>query len=598
MDKILKDDYEQLSYEDQFAYLTEMLDIVDGKIYGKVIGEARNSAVVFVRPYNLHGKSKEIFLDSKEGWGILTRQRNHQDLSKGDYVCGQIVRGERGPYIANAERMESFESFREKLADLLKKRWQREGFQFGADEIARFEGETAFAQWAADKVEAMLEDKYETFIQDKMKGQEEMLHDLENEVERLKEGQLKGQEALDKLRDKEKEARERLQHYKDIGIILEDEEPKTYRQEYDYGTYGRLVDEVWAYLWKKKNLYYEEATVRHFMNALRTQQLTILWGKPGTGKTSLPRGVADALGAECIRVQVQSNWTDNQDLLGFYNIVEKRYVPTQFMDALVEAKKHEHQLYIILLDEMNLSNVEYYFSEMLNVFTWDKPYTFHLYSEKQVENAQKTLQILEEQGKDLTGIKDILEDMQLYPPRFTIPANVRFVGTLNTDATTKTISPKVIDRSCIIELQAISREKRENEQKKLPEDTALDGESLTVGADKFKVEKGDGSEDGKLWQMVDQIREIMEETHLYVSNRIDSYIGQWLGWEDNCVDADEIVLEKILPIIDLEDNETNKKMIGRLKEILKEYGCERSLSKLETMERRIKARNRIMYWEN
>lgn len=595
MDKIYKSDYDTLlTPDDRVSYLKEMLDIVDGKIYGKVISEPKNSDIVFIRPYNRHGEETEVFLDVNEGWGIPNRKRKNSNISKGDYICGELSGNKRGPCIINAERMESFESFREKLAMLLGKKWQREGFRFSAEEIAVFDGngETVFAQWAAKKVEMMLEDKYEAFIQGKIKGQEETLHNLEDDVDRLKMRQLEEQETLEQLR----KAREEFRPYE--KLILEDEEPAPRRKEYDYGTYGQLVKEVWAYLWKKKNLYYEEACVRHFMNALRTQQLTVLWGRPGTGKTSLPRGAAEALGAECIRVQVQSNWTDNQDLLGFYHVIEKRYVPTQFMDALVKAKKHKDQLYIILLDEMNLSNVEYYFSEMLNAFTWDKPYTFQLYSAKEVENARKKLKRLREQGEDLTDIIAVLTDMRLYRPRFTIPENVRFVGTLNSDATTKTISPKVIDRSCLIELQTISREKKEEARQELPDETALDGKSLTVGADKFQVKKSGGEEAGRLWQMVDQIRDIMEEAHLYISNRVDAYIGQWFGWEDHCADADEIVLAKILPVIDLEDDETGRNMTLRLKEVLKECGCEKSLRKLEIMERRAKTEYRIRYWEN
>ena len=39
-----------------------------------------------------------------------------------------------------------------------------------------------------------------------------------------------------------------------------------------------------------------------------------------------------------------------------------------------------------------------------------------------------------------------------YTPEFEIPQNVTFVGTLNMDATTNDLSPKVIDRSCIIKV--------------------------------------------------------------------------------------------------------------------------------------------------
>lgn len=338
------------------------------------------------------------------------------------------------------------------------------------------------------------------------------------------------------------------------------------------------------------------------MNALRTQQLTILWGRPGTGKTSLPRAVAEAIQAECVCVQVQSNWTDNQDLLGFYNIVDKRYVSTQFLDALVDASNHPEQMYIILLDEMNLSNVEYYFSEMLNVFTWDKPYTLHLYSKRLMENANKDLKeakTQEEQEKEVSKLAAILENMCIYPPEFTIPKNVRFVGTLNTDATTKTISPKVIDRSCLIELQTILDVSDEKKEESLPKELALDGDKVVVKADKFEIKKSsDANKEFK--QIIQQIRKTLSKADISVSNRIDLYIDQWTGWnDDSCVELDEIVLEKILPLIDIEDSQENRNVIKELKEeILEVHNCTNSLIKIEKMEKQINHNNRILYWEN
>ncbi len=64
-------------------------------------------------------------------------------------------------------------------------------------------------------------------------------------------------------------------------------------------------------------------------------------------------------------IPVQSSWTDKQDLLGYFNTIEKRYVPTPFLEAVLAARESEG-LHLICLDEMNLSHIEYYFAELLS----------------------------------------------------------------------------------------------------------------------------------------------------------------------------------------------------------------------------------------
>ena len=153
--------------------------------------------------------------------------------------------------------------------------------------------------------------------------------------------------------------------------------------------------------------------------------MIILWGKPGTGKTSLPNGIADAIGGKCITIPVQPNWTDNQDLLGFYNVVEKRYVPTLFLDTLVEARENPEQLYLVVLDEMNLAHIELYFSDLLSKL-----------EERRGEN------------KDVFFEVDLGAGNEKY--KVCLTENVKWVGTMNEDETTKSLSDKVIDRGNVI----------------------------------------------------------------------------------------------------------------------------------------------------
>ena len=252
---------------------------------------------------------------------------------------------------------------------------------------------------------------------------------------------------------------------------------------------------------------------------------------------------------------------------------------------------------------MNLTNVEYYFSEMLNVFTWEeekenKKYEVQLYSKKIFDTASKALEEAEEQKKDTMELKAQLEDMKDYPPIFQIPDNVRFIGTLNMDDTTKMISPKVIDRSCCIELQMLSKQKRQQGKVALQneEESKFDGETVGVSADRFKVyskrvEEADA-------EKIDRLREILKNAGVSVSNRVDQYVNQWNGWEDTEWSWDEVVLEKILPCINIEKNEENQRYINELEEEIKKWkdsNLDKSLTKLREMVE--KNEDYIKYWE-
>lgn len=593
---ITTDVYRGLSYEEQLEYVTAVLGGKSEKVGGKVraMGEPRNGELaLFVIPYNSQGEPVRLFSDRPDGIpAYVDAERN--TIDKNDYVRGVLGNGGkyRGLRILNIQKMESFEELKKELFDALEERWreewQREGFVFDEEkiEIAEFDGKMRFGEWLSEEAAYKLQLGYENFIREKMDAQQQKLDALQTEEARMK-------KAMEPL----KSQLEEIRRYQSLGILKEEPNQPDEAECYDYRGYGQLIDEAWGYLWEQKHLYYEKSTVRCFMNALRTQQLIILWGRPGTGKTSLPRGIAEALGAECVRVQVQSNWTDNQDLLGFYNIVEKRYVPTQFLEALVRARNNPNRLYLILLDEMNLSNVEYYFSEMLNVFTWDEAYTLHLYPKKNLEDLKREREKAQEKDISLLDFK-LQEMMNDYTPDFAIPPNVRFVGTLNADATTKPISPKVIDRSCLIELQARAWE---NPEEPLPDRTPL--YKKKVSAECFAVQSLTPPRENPIKPRLAQIREIFKVADLSVSNRIDAYADQWFGREEDCVQPDEIVLEKILPLIDLEytkEDKENKKMIERLKsEVLEqEPRCEKSLEKLERMEAQATKTDRIQYWEN
>jgi len=201
-------------------------------------------------------------------------------------------------------------------------------------------------------------------------------------------------------------------------------------------------------------LLYAEDKVELFLRAIQTNLLLILNGPSGTGKSSLVQAFADAFkGARAKIIPVQSSWTDKQDLLGYFSPSERRYVETPFLRALLDAKATDG-LYLICLDEMNLSHVEYYFAEFLSLREQKKP-LIPLYPESYFNEALAFCAAYEEMT-ETTHEDDVrYQDARAliaYPAFLPIPDNVRFVGTLNMDHTVKPLSPKVIDRSLLLEL--------------------------------------------------------------------------------------------------------------------------------------------------
>jgi predicted nucleic acid-binding Zn-ribbon protein len=208
--------------------------------------------------------------------------------------------------------------------------------------------------------------------------------------------------------------------------------------------------EVGQYL-KELDLQYSPRVIRAFHTALKineTSQMTVLAGVSGTGKSLLPRRYAEAMGLHFLQIAVEPRWDSPQDLLGFYNYVEKRYRGTELARALVHmdpyntsglaaAPLKDHML-LVLLDEMNLARVEYYFSEFLSRLEV-RPRASDVDDEPKRRGASLPI--------DIRGRKQ--GPVQLFPSH-----NVLFAGTMNDDESTQALSDKVLDRGNVMQFAA------------------------------------------------------------------------------------------------------------------------------------------------
>lgn len=186
----------------------------------------------------------------------------------------------------------------------------------------------------------------------------------------------------------------------------------------------------------------EEGAILHFrlediqllIAGLAMSQLHIFQGISGTGKTSLAKAFAKAVGGHCTDIAVQAGWRDRDDLLGHYNAFEKRFYERDCLQGLYRAQTaaYKNRCNIILLDEMNLSRPEQYFAEFLSALEKNDPRDRLIsLSESQLPNAPALLV----EGR-----------------RIRVPHNVWFVGTANHDETTNEFADKTYDRSHVMTL--------------------------------------------------------------------------------------------------------------------------------------------------
>ena len=195
-------------------------------------------------------------------------------------------------------------------------------------------------------------------------------------------------------------------------------------------TLERFVEGYRAFAATQMQLYYTPEIVRRYVAGMAASKLLILEGISGTGKTSLPYSFSRYLDNPATIISVQPSYRDRTEILGYFNEFSKRFNETEFLRALYEAGLRADPS-LIVLDEMNLARVEYYFAEILSV----------------LEMPSKDEWVL-----DLVPTQWEGDPKMLHGGKITVPDTLWFVGTANNDDSTFTITDKVYDRAIPIEI--------------------------------------------------------------------------------------------------------------------------------------------------
>lgn len=170
----------------------------------------------------------------------------------------------------------------------------------------------------------------------------------------------------------------------------------------------------------------------------KSSQLTILAGMSGTGKTQLALQYAKMIDTQEINntllfLPITPSYTEPDDILGYLNPNNGLYTPaeTGLVDFLINAQNNPDKMHMVLFDEMNLSQIEYWFSPFISVL------------EKDLNSRYLTL--YNENSHCI--------NKAAYPYQIKINNNVIFIGTINLDETTKDISDRLLDRAFVINLK-------------------------------------------------------------------------------------------------------------------------------------------------
>lgn len=238
--------------------------------------------------------------------------------------------------------------------------------------------------------------------------------------------ELTGEE-LETLNNGEETGDLRFFRLAEIDEIWADYEPPVYNNDI---TLPEFCEQFRLFACSRLGLYYDLKLIRLFVASFASTRLIILQGISGTGKTSLAYAFGKFVSNPSVITPVQPSWRDRSELFGYFNEFTKRYNETDLLRAMYEASYNEN-VYLVILDEMNIARVEYYFAEMLSIL---------------------------EMPRREEWIVDIVPNVWPNDPKhlnggqLTVPPNMWYVGTANNDDSTFAITDKVYDRAMTINI--------------------------------------------------------------------------------------------------------------------------------------------------
>ncbi|MCI1245436.1 MAG: hypothetical protein LKG11_05790 [Bacilli bacterium] len=263
------------------------------------------------------------------------------------------------------------------------------------------------------------------------------------------------------------------------------------------------------------HLSYSYEDMATFVAGLGACRLSILQGMSGTGKTSLPKIFSEAIAAKCDLIEVESSWKDKNELLGYYNEFSEKFTPKKFTQALYAANLNTEIPTFIVLDEMNLSRIEYYFSDFLSLM------------ENEPDKRELKLLNINLRAKDggLWREYKALKDGSLLK----VPSNVWFIGTANRDESTFVISDKVYDRAYTMNFSKRAPKVRDYGNP-IPQQFYSAQKLLSL----YEDAKAKGTFDAESNNLIKSVEELLLPFNISFGNRILRQIEDFVDIYEEC----------------------------------------------------------------
>ena len=213
----------------------------------------------------------------------------------------------------------------------------------------------------------------------------------------------------------------------DHFYLSPDYEPPAYPNNYNL---EELCIQFRNFAAGKLGLYYDLEVIKQVFASFGAAKMLILQGISGTGKTSLPYALGQFIQNPSLICSVQPSWRDRTELFGYYNDFTKKYTETEFLKTMYEGH-YQDDIRFVILDEMNIARVEYYFAEMLSILELPRE---------------------EERYIAVVSNETPTDPEKMQEGKIWIPSNVFYVGTINNDDSTFAVADKVYDRAIPIDL--------------------------------------------------------------------------------------------------------------------------------------------------
>ena len=294
--------------------------------------------------------------------------------------------------------------------------------------------------------------------------------------------------------------------------------------KYDKGvTLKDFCENFRNYAANRLKLFYDIDDIRRFIAGMAVSKILILQGMSGTGKTSLAHAFGSFIDNTSTVIPVQPMWKERTDLVGYYNEFTKRFNETLLLEKMYEAN-YSDDIYITVLDEMNIARVEYYFAEFLSLLELPNP---------------------DERFLDVVPDMWPTDPEQLIDGRIKLPENMWFIGTANNDDSTFAISDKVYDRAMVLNLDNRS----ERFAAPLTANMHVSAKQFVALVDEAVKEYDVSRRNRKRLEELDKY--LVEHFHITFGNRImkqiRTYIPVYISCGGDELDAlDDILAKKVM----------------------------------------------------